>query len=384
MGAAASSSKRASGHQSGIDEVDAAASTVEEPAADEYDDEFRSCDMSLAIRSLGVSFAEYADATDDFAAAEHAPRDRAQFMDRIGASNDEHRRALAALMDELLVDRPKASKNPSMQVELVFDENSCTTSFAVRPLTMENVRLCDRHPVTSDEFGSIQEDGADADVPHQNVSPPAERVPRAPGIMPHLQKKATAEKDGMVARLQQGYEIRLPLTGQLLFTVTAYIASGAMGEVYVVTSAGSPVKRAMKRVSEINHAWKKLSIKLTVLIVCYRSSHTRTAKERRKIELDHCQEARLSLEMDTHPNIVAVHYCVVAESEFLMFQDLVDGAQTLSNLIKAKSIYDGPLREVRMSLLAVLENIAEALRHIHSLGIMHQDVSDILGIMPCS
>ena len=88
--------------------------------------------------------------------------------------------------------------------------------------------------------------------------------------------------------------------------------------------------------------------------------------------------------MDTHPNIVAVHYCVVVESEFLMFQDLVDGAQTLSNIIKAKSIYDGPLREVRMSLLAVLENIAEALRHIHSLGIMHQDVSDILGMMPCS
>ena len=118
------------------------------------------------------------------------PRDRAQFMDRIGASNDEHRRALAALMDELLVDRPKASKNPSMQIELVFDENSCTTSFAVRPLTMENVRLCDRHPVTSDEFGSIQEYGADADVPQQNVSPPAERVPQAPGIMPHLKKKS--------------------------------------------------------------------------------------------------------------------------------------------------------------------------------------------------
>ena len=69
----------------------------------------------------------------------------------------------------------------------------------------------------------------------------------------------------MVARLQQGYEIRLPLTGQLLFTVTAYIASGAMGEVYVVTSAGSHVKRAMKRVSEINHAWKKFSITRTMM-----------------------------------------------------------------------------------------------------------------------
>jgi len=257
MGAAASSPKRTPKRElTDIDEVEAAATSTVEETADEYDDfEFRSCDMSLAIRSLGVSFAEYADATDDFDAAEEAspPRDRHQFMTRIGASNDEHRRALAGLMDELLIDRPKA-KVPSMQVDLVFDEDSRTTSFAVRPLTMKNVGLGDLHSVASHEFSSIQE-GGNVVVPQQDPSPSpsppvaAKAPPQAPppGNMPH--RRATAERDGMVERLEPGYEIRLPVTGQLLFTVTAFIASGGFGEVYVVTSAGSHVTRAMKRVS---------------------------------------------------------------------------------------------------------------------------------------
>ena len=105
--------------------------------------------------------------------------------------------------------------------------------------------------------------------------------------------------------------------------------------------------------------------------------HRRTANERREIEQEHCLEARLSLEMETHPNIVAMHYCVVAESEFLMFQDLVDGAKTLSQKIKSKSIYDAPLREVRVQIIGLIKDIAEALRHLHSVGIMHQDVSEI-------
>jgi hypothetical protein len=59
-----------------------------------------------------------------------------------------------------------------------------------------------------------------------------------------------------LGRLEEGYEIRLEEgmkhqsleEGQLLFTVDGFIDSGRVGEVYVVTSAGSHVKRAMTRV----------------------------------------------------------------------------------------------------------------------------------------
>jgi serine/threonine protein kinase len=86
-------------------------------------------------------------------------------------------------------------------------------------------------------------------------------------------------------------------------------------------------------------------------------------------------EARLCLEMEPHRNIVALLYCVVAKGEFLMFHVLVEDAETLSQKIKSRSIYDAPLRKVRVRIIGLIKDIAEALRHLHSIGIMHQDVS---------
>ena len=43
-------------------------------------------------------------------------------------------------------------------------------------------------------------------------------------------------------------------------------------------------------------------------------------------------------------------------------------------MIKTTKIYQGTFRAVRARILAVLIDIAEALRHLHEFGIMHQDV----------
>ena len=75
-----------------------------------------------------------------------------------------------------------------------------------------------------------------------------------------------------------------------------------------------------------------------------------------------------------HPNVVSLHYCVVAETEFLMFQDYVPGARDLKAIIQKKKIYEGTFCTVRSRILAVLIDTAEALRHLHAFGIMHQDV----------
>ena len=57
-----------------------------------------------------------------------------------------------------------------------------------------------------------------------------------------------------------------------------------------------------------------------------------------------------------------------------MFQDYVAGATELKEMIRSKKIYEGTFRAVRARILGVLIDIAEALRHLHEFGIMHQDV----------
>ena len=100
--------------------------------------------------------------------------------------------------------------------------------------------------------------------------------------------------------LAPGYEVCLPGTGRALFRVGKLLGKGSFGEVYVADDAvgGAARRRALKRV---------------------RYSNFDPAK-RDDIERQHCEEALLMLQLGAHPNIVALHYCVVSHGgEFLMF-----------------------------------------------------------------
>ena len=68
------------------------------------------------------------------------------------------------------------------------------------------------------------------------------------------------------------------------------------------------------------------------------------AAKRGEIELQHCSEALLMLQLGAHPNIVALHYCVVSESdEFLMFTTFVDGAMPLADAVASKALQSGAI-----------------------------------------
>ena len=303
-------------------------------------------EMSIAVQSLGTDFTEYATAIEEVDPED--VRDPNEYLDRIGVSNEEHRRALTVCAGELCENR-KRSEMPSMRVEAVVDEKSQTSSLSIQPIirAMERASLHDggfQSCFLSSEFPSIEGQSTIKLASIDYGSLTADQLPARSDV------EAAAKAQKQVERYPDGYEVRLPVTGQLLFTVDKYIASGSFGEVYRVTSAASGVKRAMKRVK-----------------------YDRTGRD--KTELLHCKEAKLMLELpQLHPNVVSLHYCVVAETEFLMFQDYVEMSKDLKEMIKTTKIYQGTFRAVRARILAVLIDIAEALRHLHEFGIMHQDV----------
>ena len=81
------------------------------------------------------------------------------------------------------------------------------------------------------------------------------------------------------------------------------------------------------------------------------------------------------LQLGAHPNIVALHYCVVSErDEFLMFTTLVDGAKSLDEAVKTKALYAGAVGAARRRVERVLVDVAAALDFCHGRGVLHQDV----------
>jgi serine/threonine protein kinase len=156
----------------------------------------------------------------------------------------------------------------------------------------------------------------------------------------------------LVEQLKTGFEVRLPTTGELLFVIEKFIAKGGFGEVYVAASASTGTRRAMKRVRYAD----------------------RPEAERRKIEREHCQEALLMLEFErNHPNLVGLHFCLIAEKEFLMFQTLVEGARGLDVAVRGE-LYSGTAREAQKRVVGVLSELAAALAFCHASSILHQDV----------
>ena len=71
-------------------------------------------EMSIAFQSLGTDFTEYATAMEEVDPED--VRDPNEYLDRIGVSNEEHRRALAVCAGELCENR-KRSVRPAMRVE---------------------------------------------------------------------------------------------------------------------------------------------------------------------------------------------------------------------------------------------------------------------------
>ena len=101
------------------------------------------------------------------------------------------------------------------------------------------------------------------------------------------------------------------------------LGRGSFGEVYAADDAvgGAARRRALKRVRYSNFE----------------------AAKRDDVERQHCEEALLMLQLGAHPNIVALHYCVVSDGdEFLMFLTLVDGAKSLDDAITSNG-RPGPL-----------------------------------------
>merc|ERR1712185_31316 len=81
------------------------------------------------------------------------------------------------------------------------------------------------------------------------------------------------------------------------------------------------------------------------------------------------------LQLGAHPNIIALHYCVVAaDNEFLMFLTLVDGAKSLEDVAKSKALYAGTVGAARRRIAGVLVDVATALGFCHANGVLHQDV----------
>ena len=103
------------------------------------------------------------------------------------------------------------------------------------------------------------------------------------------------------------------------------------------------------------------------------------AAKRDDVERQHCEEALLMLQLGAHPNIVALHYCVVSDGdEFLMFLTLVDGAKSLDDAITSNGrpgpLYAGTVGAVRQRIVGVLVDVATALAFCHGRGVLHQDV----------
>ena len=160
-------------------------------------------------------------------------------------------------------------------------------------------------------------------------------------------------------RLDKGYKIRLPRSGQVLFHVDAFIAQGNFGEVYKVSAPGSAHKYAMKRVRYAK----------------FLRNDDFDRQERKHTELMHCREARLLLELkEPHPNVITVHFCIITTGEFLMFQALVAEARSLDHDLG--SLYCGSVIDVRNRLRQILIGVAKALAFVHDNGILHQDVKN--------
>ena len=81
------------------------------------------------------------------------------------------------------------------------------------------------------------------------------------------------------------------------------------------------------------------------------------------------------LQLGAHPNIVALHYCVVSErDEFLMFTTFVDGAKPLADAVASKALQSGAIGAARRRVAGVLVDVAVALEFCHAQGVLHQDV----------
>ena len=75
------------------------------------------------------------------------------------------------------------------------------------------------------------------------------------------------------------------------------------------------------------------------------------------------------LQLGVHPNIIALHYCVVSEGdEFLMFLTLVDGAKSLDDAITSNGAARtrGSVGAVRRRVEGVLVDVAAALDFCHA------------------
>ena len=195
-----------------------------------------------------------------------------------------------------------------------------------------------------------------APEPAARVRPPARAVAPvggavAPAAAPLPPPNELAPGD----ELPHGYEVCLPGTGRALFEVVGDpIGRGGFGEVYEAKAVGGAKRRyALKRVR-----YSKFD-----------------AAKRDEVELQHCREALIMLQLGEHPNVIALHYCVDSEGdEFLMFLTLVDGAMPLDNAIVSKALYAGTVGVVRRRIEGVLVDVATALGFCHAHGVLHQDV----------
>jgi len=87
-----------------------------------------------------------------------------------------------------------------------------------------------------------------------------------------------------------------------------------------------------------------------------------------------CKEARTLATVGDHPNITTLRMVMPHDDIFSLFSDLVEGGD-LASMIEDDSLYEASsCKELQDRLLRFTIELAIALEHIHSKGVLHQDV----------
>ena len=154
-------------------------------------------------------------------------------------------------------------------------------------------------------------------------------------------------------KLAPGLSIYRQGTNEVIVTIEKYLTQGNFGEVYLARHVETQRPLALKRV---------------------RFALLTDAKERRTCEKGHLEETAISLSIARHQNVMALEYCVIDGSEFLMFLEFIDGASDLLAQIKSGQPYAREGNEARASIFEMLLQAAAGIAFVNEHGVLHQDV----------
>ena len=154
-------------------------------------------------------------------------------------------------------------------------------------------------------------------------------------------------------RLAPGQKLYRQGTSEAIVIVDKYLSQGNFGEVYSAHHVETQRRLALKRA---------------------RFSILSDAKERHECEKGHLKESALMLSLARHRNVMALEYCAIDGSEFLMFLEFIDGASDLLAQIKSGKLYARAGNEARAYIFEVLLLAAAGIAFVNEHGVLHQDV----------